>query len=108
MAKKRAKRRCTYCGELGHDRRNCPKLAKNQPKKKPPQIVEGLVTLLNEAMEDVESSSMHAFGHPTLNVDKNGQLFIEETPDVTDLMALGVCQFYLAKARGGNNGADGL
>ena len=104
MAQKRAKRRCTYCGELGHDRRNCPKLAKNQPKKKPPQIIEGLVTLLNQAMEDVESSSMHAYGHPTLSVNKNGELFIKETPNVTGLMALGVCQFYLAKARGGTDG----
>ena len=94
----RAKRRCSYCGELGHDRRNCPKLAKNQPKKKPPQIVEGLVDLLNEAMGDIES--LHAFGHPTLNIDNGGVLFIEEAPEVTGLMALGVCRFYLSKARG--------
>ena len=60
--------------------------------------MEGLVDLLNEAMGDIES--LHAFGHPTLNIDNGGVLFIEEAPEVTGLMALGVCRFYLSKARG--------
>ena len=117
MGKKRAPRRCTYCGQLGHDRRNCPHLqvlkkleqsAEEKPKEKTFEVVENIVALLNEAMSDVESSSMNAYGHPTLNVDNNGEIFVEETPVITGLMALGVCRFYLAKARGGNDGSNGV
>tara|TARA_R110001583_G_scaffold10423_7_gene48266 strand:- start:7719 stop:8021 length:303 start_codon:yes stop_codon:yes gene_type:complete len=97
----RAKRRCSQCRSLGHDRRQCPDLTGRPVEKHQwSKIVEDLVSVLNEAMGAMGKSFDPC--RPTLCVDLHGELFIEEAQGVTGEMALGACRFYLAKNEGGS------
>ena len=93
------KRKCGQCRKDGHDARNCPDITGRALRDQPDHsVLRGLTEALNAAMDGIDS--IHAFGHPTVNVDKDGGLFIEETPSIQGAMAIGVCQFYIAKVAG--------
>ena len=93
------KRKCGQCRKDGHDARNCPDITGRALRAQPDHsILRGLTETLNAAMGGIES--LNAYELPTMNVDKDGGLFIEETPSIQGAMAIGVCQFYIAKVAG--------
>ena len=111
--KKKAKRRCSQCGALGHDRRNCPNL-KDQPAKKllaNPKPVEAepklpweisgaplirnLVGKLNQALGQVEHFALSPVAVPKLSVSETGDVFLTSDVTICGTNALAVVQYIL-------------
>lgn len=77
-----SKKQCGKCGNKGHNARTCTTT-------KDREFNIAMVEIINESME------ARAAINPTLVINKEGQVFLEESPEISGLLALSVCRMYL-------------